>query len=79
MSLNNISPEPVKWFVHKPKDQVEWSKEESDQVTLLAQADVLFLISQLFVSPTANLQIFLKKEVPDIKELLSQAQIPKSE
>ncbi len=79
--LNNISPQPINWFKDGAlpgplPEQAELTKTEVGHLALLAQADLLFLIAQMFAPPSRNLQILLKIEVPDIKELLYKSKLP---
>lgn len=48
----------------------------TDPVTLLAQADLLLLIAQLFAPPSAEMREMLATEVQDINELLHKSGIP---
>ncbi len=64
-------PQPIKWF--KNEKTAEWTK--ADSITLLAQADLLLFIAQMFAPPSAELQKMLEIEVPDIKELLQKSGI----
>ncbi|MCK5662814.1 MAG: molecular chaperone TorD family protein [Thiotrichaceae bacterium] len=75
----SLPQEPIKWFKNGMlEQQVEWSKKEKELLVLLAQADLLFLIAQLFAPPTAHLQEMLKIEIPDIKELLESSNLPEN-
>ena len=81
LTANNISPQPINWFKNGAlptplSEQEEWSTEEKNHLALLAQADLLFLIAQLFAPPSAKLQTLLKIEVPDITELLYSSNLP---
>jgi TorA maturation chaperone TorD len=64
-------PQPIKWL--KNEKPAEWTK--TDHITLLAQADLLLFIAQMFAPPSAELQKMLEIEVPDIKELLQKSGI----
>jgi len=73
------APQPIKWFkdgTFPLQQQVEWSKEEIDHLALLAQADLLFLIAQMFAPPSAEMRKMLEIEVPDIKKLLQNSGLP---
>jgi TorA maturation chaperone TorD len=81
ITAHNISPQPINWFkdgaLPTPlSEQAEWTKTEINHLALLAQADLLFLIAQLFAPPSAKLQTLLKIEVPDITELLQNSKLP---
>ncbi|OAD19155.1 cytoplasmic chaperone TorD family protein [Candidatus Thiomargarita nelsonii] len=72
------SPQPIKWFkdgTFPLQQQVEWSNEEIDHLALLAQADLLFLIAQMFAPPSAEMQQMLEIEVPEIKKLLNNSSL----
>jgi TorA maturation chaperone TorD len=84
ITATNLSPQPINWFkdgaLPTPfPEQAEWSKEEMNHLALLAQADLLFLIAQLFAPPSAKLQTLVEIEIPDIKELLYNSNLPESE
>ena len=67
-----LTPEPIQWFKEKPPPlSVASAPEESGQVTLLAQADLLLLIAQIFAPPSDDLRFMLGIEVIDIQELLN--------
>ena len=81
LTANNISPQPINWFKNGAlptplPEQAEWSTEEKNHLALLAQADLLFLIAQLFAPPSTKLQILIKVEIPDITELLYSSNLP---
>ncbi|MCK5522814.1 MAG: molecular chaperone TorD family protein [Thiomargarita sp.] len=69
LSNTTPPPQPIKWF--KNEKTAEWTK--ADSITLLAQADLLLFIAQMFAPPSAELQKMLEIEVPDIKELLQKS------
>ena len=68
---SDTSPQPIKWF--KNEKPTEWTK--TDNITLLAQADLLLFIAKVFAPPSAEVQHMLEIEVPDIKELLQHSGI----
>ncbi|KHD09645.1 hypothetical protein PN36_26025 [Candidatus Thiomargarita nelsonii] len=71
---------PIKWFKNGPAQPlVEWSKEELEHLALLAQADLVFLIAQLFAPPSAEMQRLLEIEIPDIEKLLDNSMLPASD
>lgn len=75
-------PQPIKWFkdgTFPLQQQVEWSKEEIDHLALLAQADLVFLIAQIFAPPSAEMRKMLEIEIPDIKELLDKSGLPEQD
>ncbi len=77
ISTNDMSP--IIWLKHEtPQPLVEWSKEELEHLALLAQADLVFLIAQLFAPPSAELQRLLEIEIPDIEKLLDKSMLPAS-
>jgi TorA maturation chaperone TorD len=71
LSNTTPPPQPINWF--KNGKPAEWSK--IDNITLLAQADLLLFIAQMFAPPSAEMQNMLEIEVPDIKELLQKSGI----
>ncbi len=78
---NNISPQPINWFKDGAlpiplSEQAEWSKEEMDHLAVLAQADLLFLIAQMFAPPSAQIRQMLEIEIPDIEKLLQSSNLP---
>lgn len=76
---NDSPAQPIKWFkdgTFPLKQQVEWSKEEIDHLALLAQADLLFLIAQMFAPPSAEMRKMLEIEIADIKKLLQNSGLP---
>jgi TorA maturation chaperone TorD len=76
----DTSPQPIKWFKGGMlQQQVEWSKEEIEHLALLAQADLLFLIAQMFTPPSAEMRQLLEIEVPDLNKLLHNSGIPESD
>ncbi|MEN8218911.1 MAG: molecular chaperone TorD family protein [Pseudomonadota bacterium] len=80
ISPTDTSPQPIKWFKGGMlQQQVEWSKEEIEHLALLAQADLLFLIAQMFAPPSAEMRKMLEIEVPDLNKLLHNSGIPESD
>jgi len=79
ISTNDMSS--IIWIKNEtlpPQGQVEWSKEELEHLALLAQADLVFLIAQLFAPPSAEMQRLLEIEIPDIEKLLDKSMLPAS-
>jgi TorA maturation chaperone TorD len=76
-----LTPEPIQWFKEKPPspEQVEGFKQDTGNVALLAQADLLLLIAQMFAPPSDDLRFMLGIEVIDIQDLLHQSGLPDSD
>ncbi|OQY55906.1 MAG: hypothetical protein DRR08_13310 [Candidatus Parabeggiatoa sp. nov. 2] len=76
-----LTPEPIQWFKEKPPspEQVEGFKENTGNVALLAQADLLLLIAQMFAPPSDDLRFMLGIEVIDIQDLLHHSSLPESD
>ncbi|RKZ47961.1 MAG: hypothetical protein DRR16_09660 [Candidatus Parabeggiatoa sp. nov. 3] len=74
-------PQPIKWFPdRKPSSpQAFETFQELDNVTLLAQADLLLLIAQILAHPSTDIQSLLEQEVTDIQELLQHSGLPERE
>jgi TorA maturation chaperone TorD len=72
---NSSSHQPIQWFKKVPPSP-ESILAEKDNISLLAQADLLLLIIQLFSLPSSETQILLEKEVTDLQELLDYSHLP---
>jgi len=73
-----LDPEPIKWFKEMPSSTASAAdaNEETGHVALLAQADLLLLLAQMFAPPSDDLRFLLGIEVLDIQELLSHSGLP---
>ncbi len=75
---NTSSPQPIQWF-NKIPSSPEHRLAEKDHLSLLAQADLLQLIIQLFSLPSTETQTMLEKEVTDLQGLLQCSNLPEAD